>query len=327
MSLFEPINRQKINVDLYPILKKTDDIIGNQSLIDFSFHVQKSLERVGLSVIKNMLDITGAKNLILTGGAALNVVANTVFKKNIPRDVNLYIEPMCGDEGNCIGAAQLYYHSISQSIKKTQFKNLYLGPKPNYQFNLTDGEIEYDNISKKDIVDLLVNQHIVAIFQGGAEAGPRALGNRSLLFDPRVKNGKEIVNSIKRREKFRPFACTVLLEHVQNWFNLEGLQESPYMMYALQALDGIKEKIPSVIHVDGTSRVQTITKDQNLHFYELIEKFYLDTGVPLLFNTSFNLGGEPLVETVQNAIDTLRNSKLEYLYLPEINKLVYIKNR
>ena len=170
------------------------------------------------------------------------------------------------------------------------------------------------------------SENIIAIFQGGAEAGPRALGNRSLLFDPRIKNGKDIVNKVKKRESFRPFACSIMAEYANQWFDFHLLEDSPYMMYALDALPGVREKIPSVVHEDNTSRVQTVNKDQNLHFYELLNAFYLATGVPLLFNTSFNLAGDPLVETIQDAINTLRLSEIEYLYLPEIEKLIYVRN-
>jgi carbamoyltransferase len=273
-----------------------------------------------------MLAATGAKNLILTGGVALNVVANNFYRKNIPQDVKIYIEPLCGDEGNCIGAAQLYYHSVSQNTKKNTFKNLYLGPLPDYNFILHNTEIAYDNITKTDVVKLLLEENIIAIFQGGAEAGPRALGNRSLLFDPRIKNGKDVVNRVKKRESFRPFACSIMEEHATQWFDFHLLEDSSYMMYALDALPGVREKIPSVVHEDNTSRVQTVTRDQNLHFYELLNEFYLTTGVPLLFNTSFNLAGDPLVETIHDAIKTLRLSDIEYLYLPEIEKLIYIRN-
>ena len=320
MTLFKSNDPNIIDTDKFPILK------DQKALIDFSFHTQKSLETVGLSVIKKMLTLTGAKNLILTGGTALNVVANNFYRKNIPHDVKMYIEPLCGDEGNCIGAVQLYYHSISQNNKKNTFKNLYLGPLPDYNFSLTKNEIAYDNVTKLDIVKLLLEENIIAIFQGGAEAGPRALGNRSLLFDPRIKNGKDIVNKVKRRESFRPFACSIMAEYANQWFDFHLLEDSPYMMYALDALPGVREKIPSVVHEDNTSRVQTVNKDQNLHFYELLNAFYLATGVPLLFNTSFNLAGDPLVETIHDAINTLRLSDIEYLYLPEIEKLIYIKN-
>ena len=157
------------------------------------------------------------------------------------------------------------------------------------------------------------------MFQGRSEAGQRALGNRSLLFDPRVKNGRDIVNQIKQRESFRPFAGTILLEDVDEWFDMRGLKECEYMQYAVKVKNS---GINSVVHVDNTCRVQTITKRQNKHFYNLIKAFKQKTNVPILLNTSFNLGGEPLVETFDDAIRTMRKSNINHLYLPEIKSLV-----
>jgi carbamoyltransferase len=173
----------------------------------------------------------------------------------------------------------------------------------------------------------LRNKNIVAVFQGRSENGPRALGNRSILFDPTIEDGKDFVNNVKHREYFRPFAGTILKEHVHEWFDLRGMEESPSMMYAVNCKPGVAEKIPSVIHVDGTCRIQTVTEKQNKHFYDLISEFYKATGTPILFNTSFNLGGDPLVETLHDAMDTLARSEIEYLYLPENGKLIRILNQ
>ncbi len=177
-----------------------------------------------------------------------------------------------------------------------------------------------------DIIDLIEAQNIVALFQGRSEAGPRALGNRTLMFDPRNPNGTDIVNVVKRREWFRPFAASVMLEHAHQWFDLAGLKESPFMMYAVDAFPIAIEKVPAVIHVDNTCRIQTVTYSQNKHWYNLISEFYSRTEVPMLFNTSFNLAGSPLVETIDDALNTLRNSAIEYLYLPDTGKLVKIPN-
>ena len=134
------------------------------------------------------------------------------------------------------------------------------------------------------------------------------------------------MNLVKRREYFRPFAGSIMKDHVHEWFDLRGKDESPSMMYAVNCQPGVEEKIPSIIHVDGTCRIQTVTEQQNQHFYNLIKKFYEKTGVPILFNTSFNLGGEPLVETLEDAVATLFKSDIEYLYLPEYGKLITVKN-
>tara|TARA_R110000824_G_scaffold113066_1_gene262618 strand:+ start:1092 stop:1616 length:525 start_codon:yes stop_codon:yes gene_type:complete len=169
---------------------------------------------------------------------------------------------------------------------------------------------------KETAIDKILQQEIVAIFQDSSEYGPRALGNRSLLFDPRNKNGKNIVNKIKRREWFRPFAGTVLLEHANDWFEMGTIKESPYMSFAMPVKEKKKPIIPSITHVDGTCRIQTVTKKQNTNFYDLIELFYNKTNVPILLNTSFNLAGEALVETKKDALDTLEKSDINYLYTP-----------
>ena len=172
-----------------------------------------------------------------------------------------------------------------------------------------------------------IQKNIVTIFQGRSENGPRALGNRSILFDPRFEDGKDFVNNVKNREYFRPFAGSILAEDAHEWFDLRGMDESPHMMYAVNCQDGIAEKIPSIIHIDGTCRIQTVTEEQNPLYYKLIKEFKDQTGCPILFNTSFNLGGDPLVETLEDAIWTLQNSKIEYLYLPEFKKLVKVENQ
>ena len=171
-------------------------------------------------------------------------------------------------------------------------------------------------INKEKVIEKILQQEIVAIFQNSSEYGPRALGNRSLLFDPRNKNGKDIVNKIKRREWFRPFAGTVLLEHAKDWFEMGTIKESPYMSYAIPVKEDKKSIIPCITHVDGTCRIQTLTKEQNKNYYELIELFYQKTNVPIVFNTSFNLAGEPLVETKEDALDVLDRSDINYLYMP-----------
>tara|TARA_B100001094_G_scaffold177276_1_gene171233 strand:- start:170 stop:694 length:525 start_codon:yes stop_codon:yes gene_type:complete len=172
-------------------------------------------------------------------------------------------------------------------------------------------------MNKIEAVQHIIDGKIVAIFQGQSEWGPRALGNRSILFDPRNPDAKDIVNKVKRREWYRPFAGTILLEHANNYFEMWPIKESPYMSYAIPAKQRAKELVPGIIHADGTCRIQTVTREQNKHFYELIEEFYKQTGIPVLFNTSFNLAGEPLVETLEDAENTVNRSDINYLYKPE----------
>lgn len=185
---------------------------------------------------------------------------------------------------------------------------------------------EQDNVTYSDIIDLIDRKNIVSIFQGKTEAGPRALGNRSILYDPRDPNAREFVNAAKKREWWRPFAATVLLEHAREWFEMLTISESPFMMYAIPVKEEKKDLIPGVLHVDDTCRIQTVTEEQNYHFYNLIKTFYDRTNIPMLFNTSFNLGGQVICHTLYDAFATLENSNIEYLYLPEENKLYVCLN-
>ena len=174
------------------------------------------------------------------------------------------------------------------------------------------------------VVELLTDhKQIVGIFQGESEWGPRALGNRSILFDPRHPQAKGIVNEVKQREDYRPFACTVLKEHAHEYFEMLQLEESPYMSFAVQCKKKAMEDIPTLVHADNTCRMQTVTREQNKNYYDLIKAFGDKTGVPILFNTSFNLGGEAIVETVYDAIDTCNRSMINHLYIPE-DQEIYI---
>ena len=167
-------------------------------------------------------------------------------------------------------------------------------------------------------LDALIDQEqIVAIFQNHSEWGPRALGNRSIMFDPRHPNAKQFVNDVKKREYYRPFACTVMLEHAHDYFEMLQLPESPWMSFAIQCKEKALRDIPTLVHADNTCRIQTVTEEQNENYYNLIKGFYERTGVPIIFNTSFNLGGEAICETIYDAIDTCNRSMINHLYVPE----------
>ena len=294
-------------------------IEGNRENV--AYRVQKDFEKYLIHTCKKALSMSKSKNLVLTGGCALNCVANYKLLKELPDDINLYVDPTCDDSSVSIGGA---YHT--NQIPSFKLKNLYKGRPLQYEYELLDGEDEYE-ATAKDITQIISKGNIVAIAQGRSEIGPRALGNRSILFDPRVKDGKDMVNRVKKREYFRPFAGTVLLEHARDWFDMDRLEESPFMMYAVDVLPDKKDLIPSIVHVDGTCRIQTVTKEQNEHYYNLISEFYKLTGVPILFNTSFNLAGDTMVDTIEDGLKTLRDSELEYMYLPETSSLIHIPNK
>ena len=222
--------------------------------------------------------ITGKKNLVFMGGCALNSSANTFLWK-IFNDV--WIMPNPGDAGSSLGAAAALYG------KHLNWNNPYLGHNIIGQYPI------------QEIVDGILKDGIVAVASGRAEYGPRALGNRSILADPRDINIKDKVNLIKQREPFRPFAPVVLAEQAHNWFDMDFA--SPYMQYTVKCLQ--PEKVPAVVHVDGTSRVQTVTKAQHPGLYRAIGKFYAQTGVPMLLNTSLNIKGQPLINDQKDISD------------------------
>lgn len=311
---------------------ENNDLTMQQNRRDLAYKVQVESQQEVLNLILEGVEKTQDYNVVLSGGYGLNCVANYWYLDHLKdKGINLYVEPVSNDAGTAIGAALLmHYDIVNDRVPRMYNNSLYLGLDYTYTVQDIDQltkkyNAKYKESDDKEIVELLTKKNIVAIFQGKSEAGPRALGNRSLLFDPRFEDGKDFVNQVKRREYFRPFAGSILWEHADNWFDMKTLDESPHMMYAVDCKSGTEEKVPSIIHVDGTCRIQTVKQEQNNNYYKLIKEFYNETGVPILFNTSFNLGGEPLVETLDDAIRTLYNSEIDYLYLPEINLLVTVK--
>ena len=310
---------------------------AHQSRKDMAYATQVETQQAVLDIIYKAVKITGKKNIVLSGGYGLNCVANYWYLDKLKEDgINLYVEPVSNDGGTAIGAGLLAHYDLmqEQGIEPelpAQITDLYHGISYDYTLNqIIETADKYGGVvseaTNEDIVNLITSENIVSLFQGGAEAGPRALGNRSILYDPRDPEGKDFVNTVKRREWFRPFAGSILKEHAHEWFDLRGMEDTPFMMYAVKCQPGIEEKIPSIIHVDGTCRIQTVTEDVNKNYYDLIKAFYNATGCPIVFNTSFNLGGEPLVETLDDACRTLAESDIEYLYLPEYNKLITVSN-
>jgi carbamoyltransferase len=221
--------------------------------------------------------ITGKKNLVFMGGCALNSSANTSLWNIFDM---IWIMPNPGDAGSSLGAAAALYG------KHIEWKTPYLGYDLGGEYPI------------QKIVDGILKDGIVAVATGRAEYGPRALGNRSILADPRDPLIKDKVNRIKQRELFRPFAPVVLADHAHKWFDMDF--DSPYMQYTVKCLQ--PEKIPSVVHEDGTSRVQTVTREQHPGLYRAINKFYLQTGVPVLLNTSLNIKGQPLLNDEQDIL-------------------------
>tara|TARA_R110000782_G_scaffold171492_2_gene263192 strand:+ start:623 stop:2320 length:1698 start_codon:yes stop_codon:yes gene_type:complete len=321
-SIFHPtfsntLNQPPLSFNKLTISQEEKDIawkIQNDSQESLKFIIQESINKLQI------------KKVCLAGGYILNCVTNYFLKKNFP-DVEFYIEPIANDAGVSIGGAKLAWHKNSQETIKRKQTSLYLGPK--YSTKQLQKSIKNSNnmfkvydIKPKNVAKLISENNIVTIFQGRSEAGPRALGNRSILYNPTDPNGKDYVNKVKNREWFRPFAGTVLLEKAHEYFDMAGLEESPFMMYAMDVWPDKQEIIKAITHVDGTCRIQTVTEEQNPHYYKLIQEFEKITGVPILFNTSFNLAGDPLVETIEDALETMLKSDMKYMYVPELGYLL-----
>jgi len=259
-------------------------------------HVQLETQKEVLRLIEKFIKQTGIKNVCLCGGYALNVVANNFYIKNLS-DVNFYFEPLSDDSGITIGACMLKYRTETKDSKIYKMEDNFFHFYEDIENNICG---ESKEIS--DLVTILEDQKIIAIFDGNPEAGPRALGHRSLLFDPRNKNGKDIVNTLKNREWYRPFAGIILEEHFKNYFCTLGLNSSEFMTINFECKNGVKEYVPSIVHVDNTCRIQTVSAN-NLFLFNLLTQFYKKTGCPMLLNTSFNLAGDPLIQTKKDVIN------------------------
>ena len=298
------------------IKKLANKIMDNYDLNEKSISQEKNW--VALTEIHDLVKKYKIDNMVFTGGTALNVVNNYKIQKEF-KDCNLWFDPLCEDNGNCIGVAYAYLYFEKQSIQKLQ--DLYIGEVIKLDESLLLNEKIKDSIELNEIIKLLNQGEVVGLVQGKAEAGPRALGNRSLLLDPTLPNAKDLMNNIKQRENFRPFACSILENKANNYFEMLNIKQSPFMMYAPQAKKLAKDTIPSLVHVDNTCRIQTINNKQNSILYNILKMFK----VPVIMNTSFNLAGYPIVETFEDVLFTLRNSSLKYVYFADYKKLL-IKN-
>jgi len=286
---------------------------------DIAASVQKVCEEVVLKMVNHIHAETGLDSLCMAGGVALNCVANgrvireTAFKK-------LFVQPAAGDAGGAVGVAHWIYNTLEKKPRGKAWTHAYLGPA--YE----DAEIaeflegagaRHEVLEDAELVEktakLLSEGNVVGWYQGRMEFGPRALGGRSILADPRDAKMRDTLNmKIKFREGFRPFAPSVLLDKCSEWFDHEG--DSPYMLLVAQVKEG-KRVIPSVTHVDNSARIQTVTREESPLYYDLIAEFGRITGVPVVINTSFNVRGEPIVCTPRDAYLCFMRTNMDYLVL------------
>tara|TARA_Y100001970_G_scaffold18161_1_gene20407 strand:+ start:109 stop:1944 length:1836 start_codon:yes stop_codon:yes gene_type:complete len=312
--------------------------------MDIAASIQKVTEEIMVSLAKSIRKEYGLKNLCLAGGVALNCVANGKILKEKIFD-NIWIQPAAGDAGGSLGAALALWH-IDQGNErivsvKDNMKGSYLGTEFNQdqverELNFLGANFEthnYETLIEKT-AELLANEKVIGWFQGRMEFGPRALGARSILGDPRSDKMQKNLNlKVKHRESFRPFAPSILREDLSEWFDLEV--DSPYMLlvtnirsnkkikmtdkqkklFGIDKLNIKRSEIPAVTHVDYSARIQTVTKDTNNQYYDLISKFKDKTGCPILVNTSFNVRGEPIVNNPIDAFKCFMSTDLDYLVI------------
>ncbi len=294
----------------------------NQRHMDIAKSAQVTYEKTLFNLLNKLYEKYKIKNLTLSGGCAMNSVANGKILKNTSFE-KIYISPNPGDAGGSIGSALLFLNNNKYKINK-DINYAYLGKSYNNdeieeiikQKNLKNNFI-VKKLTEKELLENatteLCNSKIVGWFQDKMEWGARALGNRSILADARNPNIKEIINSkIKRRESFRPFAPAILKEHTKDWF--ETHKEVPYMSEVYKILIDKRGILPGITHVDGTGRLQTVSQTSNPKFYKLIKNFYEKTNIPILLNTSFN-ENEPIVESPQQAIDCFMRTNMDILIL------------
>ena len=298
----------------------------NQHYADVAASIQQVTEELLLGMANNLYRETGIKRLCIAGGVGLNSVANARILKETPFE-QLFVQPAAGDGGGALGAALWAYNCLFGKPRNFTMQHAYWG-RSDSDAEISDflrqNEIPFRCFENDDelldgVVERLIQGKVVGWSQGRFEWGPRALGNRSILADPRNPNMKDIVNAkIKFREPYRPFAPSVLSECAEKYFDLPQAKchhPARYMLYVVPVRESQRNTLPAITHVDGTGRLQTVFRDQSPRYYRLIERFGQATGIPVLLNTSFNLKGEPIVNTPANAFDTFSKSEMDSLVL------------
>ncbi|HEX9235230.1 MAG TPA: carbamoyltransferase [Actinomycetota bacterium] len=285
---------------------------------DVAFGVQAITEEAGLHLSRALHGLTGSKNLCLAGGVALNSVMNARLLAETPFE-HIFIQPAAGDAGNALGAALHVWHQQMGKPRRWRMEHAFFGPAysdSEIKRALAERQLSFREVADPTIeaANLLSRSMIVGWFQGRAEVGPRALGARSILADPRRPEMKDIVNErVKHREGFRPFAPSVLDERGGEYF--EGYYPNPFMLLVLPIRQDKRAVIPAVTHVDGTGRLQTVGRSENPVFHRLIEEFDRQTGVPVILNTSYNFRGEPIVHRPEEAIEDFLTTGIDALLL------------
>ena len=280
--------------------------------------LQDRIEEIILNQLKKAREEFGFKKLCLSGGVFLNCSLNGKIQESKIFD-EIFVQPASSDDGAAIGACFLSHKNLKQELKTQRFDDFYLGSS--YSNSDIEKSLKAHDVEWKKLDDVfnytakkLNEKKIIGWFQGGAEFGPRALGNRSILTSPFPKDMKDFLNTrVKFREEFRPFAPAILNEYTKEYFEID--QESPHMLINARVLDAKINEIPAAIHVDNTARIQTVKPENNTRFRKLLEEFHKETGCPVLLNTSFNIKGQPIVNSPDEAIDCFLGTNIDVLVI------------
>lgn len=338
MEYFEYLTRVRMVGSEFEELFGFDRREPDTEIADHHFDIAASIQSVIEDVVVNLTteiaERTNKENLCMAGGVALNSVANGRILRETPFQ-DVFIQPAAGDDGAAYGvAASIYYQGLGHSrtvpdTRQSRLNNTYLGPSYDEQAinnAIADANVNVDTFQTTDTLltetaSLLARKNVVGLYQGRMEWGPRALGNRSILADPRDGDMQDIVNKkIKFREGFRPFAPTVLADRASEYFDMA--RESPYMLFVANVHEEKQGEIPAVTHTNGTARFQSIQRADNSTYYDLIDAFDHETETPVVLNTSLNRRGEPIVNTPEHAIECFTETDMDYMCFPDANTLI-----
>lgn len=315
------IHAQRI-MEMYELLKpRSRDEAFTQIHMDIAAALQEALETIVFHVLRHYQKLTGHTRLVISGGVGQNSSMNgKILYSGLFEEV--FVPSFAGDSGCAYGAAAYVAHQLQPDLPFKKITHVYWGT-PIKDDNVADTLAPWQEfvtvekmINLSELVsNLIIDGAVVGWVQGRSEFGPRALGNRSIIADPRVGSHKETINAmIKMRESYRPFAPSVLAERVRDFFEVPGKQEDfPFMSFVLNVRPEWREQLPAITHVDGSARLQTVNKDDNPRYWELIETFGRKTGIPILLNTSFNNNAEPIVDSIDDAVVCYLTSGLNYL--------------
>ena len=298
--------------------------------MDLAFALQQRFEEIFFHLLNRLHERVPLENLAMAGGCALNSVANGKLFDQTPFR-RTYIQPAAGDEGLAIGAALHMYHSVLKQPRRHELKHSYLGPEfseSRIQSALESAGLQYRKMERGALLDDVAEQiaagNVIGWFQGRMEWGPRALGNRSIVAHPGLPNMKDVLNArIKHREWFRPFAPSIMADYQNEYF--EHDHPSPFMLHVYKIRSEKRKELCAVNHVDDTGRLQSVTREENSMYYDLISAFHRRTGIPVILNTSFN-ENEPIVCTPEEAIDCFRRTRMDVLAIGPFLVLKPTKN-